>query len=269
MHEEVSPIDVLDPATRARYLSRLGLDEVPEPSPGTLRRLHRSHLERVPFENLDLHAGRRVELDVRRFVSKIIDEGRGGFCYELNGAFATLLRSLGFAVELLEAHVHDDQGQVRPFDHLCLRVGGAEEFLVDVGFGDSFDLPIPFLTGADFADPNGTFRLDPADNGSVDLVREGEPQYRVNLTPHDLADFAPGCEFHQSAGSHFTKNTVCSRRTPDGRVTLRGLTLIRTRGRSRTEAQIEASQVGSTLHDEFGIRLPDELLERLVSSGNR
>jgi N-hydroxyarylamine O-acetyltransferase len=262
-------MDVLDRDTLGRYLDRLGFDHVPAPTNDKLRLLHRSHLERVPFENLDLHAGRRIELDVDRFVSKIVDGHRGGFCYELNGAFAALLHTLGFDVDLLEAHVHDDRGQVRPFDHLCLRVGGSEQYLADVGFGDNFDLPIPFVTGTEYADPNGVFRLGTSDCGSVDLMRGGDAQYRINTTARDLAEFAPGCEFHQSPESHFTKNTVCSRRTPNGRVTLRGLSVIRTHDGSRTEVDIDARELDSTLQHEFGIRLPDEFLARLISAAER
>lgn len=259
-------MDELDKATRARYLERLGFDDVPSPTLDTLQRLHRTHLARVPFENLDLHAGRRIELDLDRFVSKIVDEHRGGFCYELNGAFAALLRSLGFDVDLLEAQVHDDRGQVRPFDHLCLRIGGPEAYLADVGFGDNFDQPIPFVTGVDHIDRAGTFRLENAGSGSVDLVRDGEPQYRVDLAARSLAEFAPGCEFHQSSESHFTKRAVCSRRTPGGRVTLHGLTLIRTQDGRRTEVDVDESQLDSTLRHEFGIELPEKLLARLTAS---
>ncbi|MCU0259904.1 MAG: arylamine N-acetyltransferase [Ilumatobacteraceae bacterium] len=258
--------DALDDATRDRYLARLGVDLVPPPTVDTLRRLHRAHLERVPFENLDLHAGRRIELDVDRFVAKILDEHRGGFCYELNGAFAALLRSLGFDVELLEAHVHDDSGRVQPFDHVCLRVGDIDSYLVDVGFGDGFDEPIPFVTGRDHVDTSGTFRLDAVDGGSVGLVRDGEPQYRFLLAPRRLLDFTPGCDFHQSPESHFTKRAVCSRRTSDGRVTLRDLRLIRTGPAGRVEIDIPELQLHDTLRREFGVDLRPELLQRLTTS---
>ena len=68
----------------------------------TLQALHRVHLFAVPFENLDIHLGRKIVCDEARFLHKIVNQRRGGFCYELNGAFAALLRALGFQVTLPE-----------------------------------------------------------------------------------------------------------------------------------------------------------------------
>jgi N-hydroxyarylamine O-acetyltransferase len=77
----------------------------PPPTIEGLRRLHTAHLERIPFENLSIHLGEPIALEPEALVAKIVDRRRGGFCYELNGAFATLLRSLGFDVTLLAARV--------------------------------------------------------------------------------------------------------------------------------------------------------------------
>jgi N-hydroxyarylamine O-acetyltransferase len=105
----------------------------------TLRQIHRAHLFSVPFENLDIHLGRKIVCDEDDFLHKIVNERRGGFCYELNGAFASLLRGLGFQVTLLSARVaRSDGGDSPEYDHLTLRVDLDEPWLVDVGFGDSF-----------------------------------------------------------------------------------------------------------------------------------
>ena len=91
---------------RARYLSRIGMPErALPPDVVTLRALQRAHLRAVPFENLDIHLGRSIILDTDAIVGKIVDDRRGGFCYELNGAFAALLASLGYSVTLHEARV--------------------------------------------------------------------------------------------------------------------------------------------------------------------
>ena len=75
-----------------------------------LRSLHRAHLFTVPFENLDIHLGREIICDESRILHKIVNERRGGFCYELNGAFAALLRALGFRVTLLSGRVARQDG---------------------------------------------------------------------------------------------------------------------------------------------------------------
>ncbi len=83
------------------YLDRIAYTGPLVPNPEVLRNLHRAHLLSVPFENLDIALGREIVCDESAFVRKIVERRRGGFCYELNGAFAALLRAIGFQVTLL------------------------------------------------------------------------------------------------------------------------------------------------------------------------
>jgi len=85
--------------------------------------LHVRHLLSVPFENLDIHLGRPIILDQELFYNKIVRDRRGGYCYELNGCFAWLLRELGFGVSMLSARVAGKNGGFSPdFDHMTLLV---------------------------------------------------------------------------------------------------------------------------------------------------
>ena len=267
-------VGALDADRRDRYLGRLGFDR-PPPVDGTgLRHLHRAHLRSLPFENLDIHLGRAIVLDGDAILAKLLDRGRGGYCYELNGAFAALLRSLGFEVDLLEARVYggddetpaDDRVGIR-FDHACLRVRiGDEAWLADVGFGACFQDPIRVVPGIDQVDPNGTFRLERRDDGWLDLRQDGRLTYRLATTPRDLEDFADGNHHQQtSPASHFTHNTVCSLATEGGRVTVRGLQLIETVGVDRIERQLRPEQLGSVLAERFGIVLADAEVARLAA----
>src|SRR5215212_11481530 len=115
------------------YLRRIGYDGPREPSAVVLRELHVRHLLSIPFENLDIHWKRPIVVDVERFIDKIVRERRGGFCYELNGAFAALLRELGFDVQMLSGRVMSADGNFGPpFDHMALLVNG--QWIADVGF---------------------------------------------------------------------------------------------------------------------------------------
>ena len=87
------------------YLARVAYSGPTEPTADNLRRIHHAHMLAVSFENLDISLGRRIVLDEDAIVNKIVVRRRGGFCYELNGAFAALLRALGFRVTLLSARV--------------------------------------------------------------------------------------------------------------------------------------------------------------------
>src|ERR1700690_1319067 len=82
----------------AAYLQRIDYRGPLDASIETLGGLHLAHLCAVPFENLDIHLGRPIALDDAGLFEKIVTRRRGGFCYELNGLFAALLRELGFSV---------------------------------------------------------------------------------------------------------------------------------------------------------------------------
>lgn len=239
-----------------RYLRRLGFASPPAPTPESLRRLHRAHLERIPFENLSVHLAEPIVLEPGALVAKIADRGRGGFCYELNGAFAALLRWLGYRVDLLAAGVFDAREPGPPFDHLCLRVLLDEPWLVDVGFGDNFLLPLRLDDREEQRDPVGVFQLVAAPQERLDLLRDGEPQYRFDLVGHELAEYDPMCVHHQtSPASHFTRGTVCSLATADGRVTIHGTTLVVTCDGVRSERELTDSELIAAYADHFGVHL--------------
>lgn len=246
-----------------QYLDRLGLgvDWSGPADLAGLRLLHRRHLECVPFENLSIHLGEPIVLDEVELVAKIVVRRRGGFCYELNGGFAWLLRNLGYRVERLEAGVFNAEGLPGPhFDHMVLLVSLEKSWLVDVGFGDNFVLPVPLSVDLDHVDPGGVFRLSSFDVGALDLWRDGKPQYRLALRPYPLAAFEEMARFHQtSLESHFTHNTVCSMMTPLGRATIRGRTLIVTSvgaPASRAETELDDNALLACYRDTFGIDLP-------------
>jgi N-hydroxyarylamine O-acetyltransferase len=247
------------------YLSRIGYTGSTTPTLDTLRELHRTHLLAVPFENLDIHLGREIVLDEARLVDKIVGERRGGFCYELNGAFAVLLRALGFQVSLLSAGVATPDGQIGPeFDHMLLRVDLDQPWLADVGFGDNFVEPVR-LTDEPQADGDRSFQVLTDGEYRVLQRRDDDDddwsaQYRFTLTPHELADFAGMCHYHQSStDSHFTRNRVCSRLTPTGRISLTDTRLIFTANGERHETPLaNESAFNEALHKHFDIVLPTD-----------
>ncbi len=135
-----------EPITQHRvheYLERLGIEAPPRPTLDGLRKLHRAHVHQIPFENLSIHLGEEIVLGPDELLAKIVDRHRGGFCYELNGAFASLLRALGYNVTLLAARVFNGEQLGPPFDHMTLRVDLDEPWLADAGFGGQLPIPTP------------------------------------------------------------------------------------------------------------------------------
>jgi len=245
----------------AAYLARIGYSGSTDPTAANLRALHRAHLFSVPFENLDISLGRTIMAQEEPILNKIVSRRRGGFCYELNGAFAVLLRELGFQVTLLSARVARANGGEGPeFDHLTLRVDLEKPWLADVGFGDSFLEPLRLEADSEQRDPAGTFRL--VRDGSRWLLQRAEPgtnwkaQYSFSLQPRRLEEFAGMCHYHQtSPDSSFTQNRICSRATPDGRITLSEMKLIVTRNGQREERSLTSQDEWvAVLREQFGIK---------------
>jgi N-hydroxyarylamine O-acetyltransferase len=242
------------------YLERIAYTGSRDVSADTLRGLHLAHLYTVPFENLDIHLGRRLSLDGTALFDKVVTRRRGGFCYELNGLFCALLRELGFRVTMLSAEVAGKAGGFSaPFDHLTLRVDLDEPWLADVGFGDGFRLPVRLDDDAD--QPQGASAYLIVRDGDYrvllrrDAAGDWTPQYRLTLQPRELTDFADRCHYHQtSPASHFTQGRLCTLATPEGRITLSDMRLIETTPAGRTETELAGeAEYAATLRDRFGV----------------
>ncbi|MFJ8533491.1 arylamine N-acetyltransferase [Streptomyces sp. NPDC093591] len=258
------------------YLSRLGVEHPAWPTVDVLRELHLRHLQTVPFENLSIHLGEEIVLEEKRLLDKVVGAGRGGFCYELNGAFGALLTALGFDVTLLAARVHGKEGRLGiPYDHMALKVrtvdGGT--WLADVGFGAHSHYPLAFEARGEQVDPAGVFRIveagpdsagvrgghDVAEAADLDVVMDGTPEYRLERRPRVLGDFVAGAWWHStSPGSHFTQSLVCSRVTEEGgRITLSGRTFKETAADgTREERELGTDEeVLRVYRERFGIEL--------------
>jgi N-hydroxyarylamine O-acetyltransferase len=253
------------------YLRRIGVEHPAWPTADVLRELHLHHLRAVPFENLSIHLGDEIVLEEKQLLDKVVGARRGGFCYELNGAFGTLLAALGFDVTLLAGRVYGEEGRLGiPYDHLALRVrtvvGG--DWLADVGFGAHSHWPLAFGERGEQVDPGGTFRVieagDPSGSGfseygDLDVLRNGKPEYRLEARGRLLGDFAAGAWWHStSPTSHFTQSLVCSRVTEEGgRITLSGRSLTVT----SPDGTKEVSELGTdeevlgAYRERFGIEL--------------
>jgi len=257
-------LDTLTPAQVAAYLARLGTSAPAAPTLAALSSLQRAHLLAVPFENLDIALGRPVSIDPQHVFDKIVTRRRGGYCYELNGACAALLRSLRYAVDHVSARVAIPGGGLTPeYDHLALVVTSPameSPALADVGFGDAFAEPLPLRDGEqhhELGKQVGLERLDGVwhyrerpDGG------EWHTQYVFTRTPHPMADFEDRNTWQQtSPDSHFTRKSVVSRLTETGRVTLSDRRLITTTHGHRVERELDEPGVVAALEEHFGIVL--------------
>ncbi|GAA1976096.1 arylamine N-acetyltransferase family protein [Kitasatospora viridis] len=267
----------MDHTRVTEYLARLGTPRPAAPDLAALRTLQRAHPMAIPFENLSVRLGEPITLTEEALVAKVLDRRRGGYCYELNGAFAALLTALGYRVELLSGRVLARGGAGLPFDHLALRVWlDGEAWLVDVGFGQLSAEPLRLAERGEQQDAFGTFRItehlptgvsgtttDPLPD--LDVAQDGEVQFRLDQRPYQLTDFVPACWYQStSPDSPFTGRTLCSRLTPQGRETLVGGVLIRTVDGEQTREELTtAEEQRSAYRELFGIELTLDEVKRL------
>ncbi|MEQ9402321.1 MAG: arylamine N-acetyltransferase [Cyclobacteriaceae bacterium] len=246
---KATPIDV------EAYLKRLGVSRE-EPSLNALRKMHSAHVHTIPFENLDIHYTRKIQLDYKKIFNKLVTEKRGGFCYELNGLFYHLLSHLGYQCHIASAQMRKDSGDFSPdFDHMIIILTLEERnFLVDVGFGNSFSYPKELATNVvqmDYTtywkfekDPDENFLLRYSDDTTVFHTK-----YRFNTSEKQIIQFMEMCEFHQtSEASSFTQKKLITIKTREGRVTL-------------TDRKLKITRLGETT--EMTILNEDEFLSKL------
>jgi N-hydroxyarylamine O-acetyltransferase len=245
------------------YLRRIQYDGPRDPSPATLRGLHRQHLFTVPFENLDIALGIPIYLDPELLYRKIVARNRGGYCYELNGLFHDLLEAMGFSVCMLSAQVRREDGGFGPeFDHMLLKVTLDDPWLADVGFGESFVDPLPLSPGTNQAENGNLFGVAKVEETWELFKQDSEgrvPLYRFSDAPRRLSDFENMNRFQQSSpDSGFTRRRICTKATPDGRITLAGLRLSVTQNGQREERMLQGqAELRACLCERFGVEFDE------------
>ncbi|WP_110113417.1 arylamine N-acetyltransferase [Bacillus sp. CGMCC 1.16541] len=243
------------------YLQRIGVTTDSLPTLHYLAHLQEQHMFHVPFENLDVIKQTPIVLDTERFYAKVVNRFRGGFCYELNGLFHWLLKTVGYDGRLLAATVQKDDGTwALEGSHATnmVTIDGLS-YLVDVGFGDSIRQPIPF-SGEIITDISGSYRLTLLTDQTYDFQKQQNGKwkttYRVSTVPKQLQDFQPMCEFNQTSPlSPFTKARLATIATKDGRITLSGSTLTITKEQDKKKIDLQEQDIDEVLDQYFHIQL--------------
>lgn len=243
-----------------KYLKRIAVPAENKLDLTYLARLQYSHMQRIPFENLDVTREIPIKLDDKAFFEKILNRNRGGFCYELNGLFQKLLAELGFQSHLISCTVKKPDGWVREDSHAAILVYlDHTPYLVDVGFGDSVRQPIP-LNGEEKSDVSGTYRVIELRDELFDLQRlENEKWrtlYRFSDKPKKLQDFTDACLFNQtSPDSHFTHGDLATIATKNGRITLSGMTATISENGKKDKYELSEEEKSGFLLKHFEIKI--------------
>lgn len=214
-----------------KYFQRIGLTmpEELEPNSALLRQLHLAHCTTVPYENLDMIRGVPTSLEADALYRKIVEEGRGGLCFELNGSFGNLLRALGYKVTDYAARYLRGESTIPMRRHRVMQVEATDgTWLCDVGIGETAQRqPIEMVEGVSQEQFGETYRLErePELGWVLWDLHKGQWRkfYSFTEEPQLEVDFiAPNfyCEKHPD--SPFNKDEMFAVKTLTGRKTLDG-----------------------------------------------
>lgn len=247
----------------AAYLGRIGYSGSVQPSRATLEALHLAHATHIPFENLDILLGRPIRLDLASLQDKLVRGRRGGYCFEQNLLFASVLERLGYSVTRLAARVHYRNQPKVPRTHIALlaRIAGAA-WLADVGFGlEGLLLPVPFVAGREARQFAWSYRvIESEGKWTLQSLREQSwtELYSFTLDPCLPVDFEPANHYTSThPDSRFVRTLTAQLPTPEVRYRLRNRELVLDRGATVTRRVLaDDEDLLAVLAETFGLSFP-------------
>lgn len=256
------------------YLARIGYSGELRPSAAVLAALHLAHATHIPFENLDVLRGVPIRLDLESLQRKLVDGGRGGYCFEHNLLFGAVLEELGFTVTRLAARVRHRRTDMPPRTHMLLLVDvDGQTLLADVGFGaEGLLYPVPFGTGEESQQFAWTYRVTAAPRGPA--LRDGHESvlqskhgdewldlYSFTLDPQHQIDYEVANHYTSThPESRFVRGLTVQLPTPTARTALRNRELtVDTGATTTTRVMADDDEIRRTLRETFGLPAPDDL----------
>lgn len=255
----------VEPLTQAQleaYLARIGFSDTPCCDLETLDRIIGAHVQAIAFENIDVQMGRRLTIDPAAAFAKLVEAGRGGWCYEHNGVLGAALAAIGFDVTRMSAGV---MRQVREDaamgTHLCLLVECEGPRVVDAGFGSWLAASVPLQQGA-WVQPPLPVSLATIEDGYWRLsvgLGDSAMSYDFRTQAAEEDQLSALCDWQCSdPASVFVHNLAVQRRDDERYLALRGKVLseVTAQGEVRRELASDGELV-ALLRDVFGLNVPE------------
>lgn len=244
------------------YLKRINYGGSKDVSIETLMALYQAHVYSIPFENIDIKHQIPIKLVKEKLFDKIVNQQRGGYCYELNGMFCWLLQELGFDACLISGSIIKGKHIGPQYDHVAILVTLAtESWLVDVGYGDFSLKPLSINSHISQHDGKNSYHIESLDTKTFKVFKwkENEKHYHVvyqfSTEPCVLSDFEPMNLWKQTcAESHFTQMIICTLPTINGRISLINQRLIVSEGAHKSEKIISKEDIPKVLALYFNIK---------------
>lgn len=266
MTEKLTSLDLL------AYLARIRYRGPKAATFNALRALHQAHASHIAFENLDVLAGRPIQLDLASLHAKLVRDERGGYCFEQNTLFAAVLERFGFQVTRLAARVRFRSERLNPRTHMLLRVtiDGAA-WLADVGFGGEGLLhPISLEPGVESEQFGWRYRVREEPAGYVlqsHAAGEWNDLYVFTAERQEPVDYVMANHFTATwPDSIFRRMLTVQRATPEARHIVRGdQYLISTPSGTTTRTIAGREELFNLLRNTFAIKPPSGAVLKLES----
>ncbi|WP_260960912.1 arylamine N-acetyltransferase family protein [Pseudomonas citri] len=265
-------MDTFQLSDSKRYLQRLGFDDKPAPTLDTLHRLQQRHTAEFPFETLSTLLRQPVPIDLASVERKVFEQGRGGYCYELNQLFLALLQELGFEARGITGRVvmNAPEGTWAARTHrLSLVTFDGVRYITDVGFGGMVPTAPLLLDSRDAQfTPHEPYRIDVQENGYLlraNVAGEWRPMYLFDLQRQEDIDYTLGNWYVSNhPESPFMGRLMVARTGDKLRKTLNGNSYAVHRFGQESERRTltDADELIDLLEQEFDLRVPPRELLR-------
>nr|AMP54486.1 N-acetyltransferase [uncultured bacterium] len=251
------------------YFKRIGYNGKPHPTLSVLKELHLLHPASIPFENLNPLLGIPVKLDSGSLQQKLIDDGRGGYCFEQNLLFKEVLEAIGFRVKGLAARImwNRPKDEITSRGHMLLLVeADGKPFIADAGFGGlGPTAPLLLQPGLVQETPHEQYKLRQDGSDYIlysDVKEEWKPLYRFNLEEHYRQDYEiTNWYLSNHPESHFVTGLYAARAqiNPNRRYALHDneLSIHAIGEESKKRVLKSPAEIRQVLEELFHIRLPE------------
>lgn len=247
-----------------QYLDRIKFSEKIELTIEGITKLMRSQLFSVPFENIDVQAGKVISLNGDDIVNQIVNLNRGGYCYQINGLFSLVLQEIGIPHYYVAARPLVNPGQNAKTHLGIIATIENEEYLIDLGFGgNSIRQPLKLSEiEMEIQHDSETFTLVKTEDDDyllqILIGTEWSNLYSFNLASQRWIDFKPANYYNYShPDSVFTQKLIVVLQNPLGKKILSKNSLkVMTNGGSEIFS-FEDSQLNTILETEFNLRLEE------------
>ncbi len=246
-----------------KILERINLSssKMYEPNLETLQLLQKQYILNVPYENLDFVLNREFNADLLKIYEKIVNNNRGGICYESNTLFMYLLKTFGFTVHMIFAKVEDLTYIGKDYPHLVILVNlDGIDYLVDVANGQNVREPMNiddenFISRVE----NNEYKINVTADEYVLLVnhkQEGwEPRYHFTKKERKVSDFANIFKSNKHDKPIKKVPLLVTLAKEDGRITMMDDMMIVKEGDTRRSWNISKENRAEVLRDYFNMTI--------------